>query len=301
MEGRTQFYDPDLLAHLDPVSHVSESVKIIRTNIEFSSIDKPLKTIAVTSTSQSEGKTSIIANLAITYAQVGRRVLLIDSDLRRPMVHRLFGVSNRRGLTNVLVSGREYKEFVQETLTENLYVLTSGPIPPNPAEILMTTAFGNFIETVRQDFDMVFFDAPPIAVVTDAAIISTKVDGIVYIVKSGDVDRKQLQHASALLKQVKANVIGYILNGVKEDSENYYYYYSSHYRYAAPPNDDQKKGKKKGKKTQPDNPFYLNRKPARRRQPPPQLRAPVLPELLTEEEKANKIESINRGIASEDD
>jgi Mrp family chromosome partitioning ATPase len=137
--------------------------------------------------------------------------------------------------------------------------------------------------------------------VTDAAIISTKVDGIVYIVKSGDVDRKQLQHAATLLKQVKANVIGYILNGVRADSENYYYYYSSHYRYATPPNDDQKKGKKKGKKTQPDNPFYSNRKPARRRQPPPQLRAPVLPELLTDEEKANKIESINRGIASEDD
>lgn len=301
METRTQFYDPDLLAHLDPVSHVSESIKIIRTNIEFSSIDKPLKTIAVTSTSQSEGKTSVICNLAITYAQVGRRVLLIDSDLRRPMIHRLFGVSNRRGLTNALVSGRDYKEFVQETLTENLQILTAGPIPPNPAEILMTTAFSHFIEIVKQDYDMVFFDAPPIAVVTDAAIISTKVDGIVYIVKTGEVDRKQLQHAAALLKQVKANVIGYVLNGVKEDSENYYYYYSAHYRYAAAPAEEPKKGRKKNKKTQPDNPFYSSHKPSRKRQPPPQLRKPVLPDLLTDEEKANKIESINRGIASEDD
>lgn len=301
MEGHTPHYDPDLIAHLDPISHVAESIKIIRTNIEFSSIDKPMKTIAVTSTTQSEGKTSVIANLAITYAQMGRKVLLIDSDMRRPMVHRLFGVSNRRGLTNALVSGHDYSEFVQETQTENLFVLTSGPIPPNPAEILMSAAFGKLIAAVHQDFDMVFFDAPPIAVVTDAAIISTKVDGVIYIVRAGEVDRKQLQHAAALLKQVKAHVIGYVLNGVRENSENYYYYYASAYSYKAGVEDEHTGRRRKKKKVKPaDSPFHDKRQP-RKRQPPPQLRTPVLPDILTEQEKNHNIDLINRGITSDDD
>ena len=120
-------------------------------------------------------------------------MLLVDADLRRPTAHRLFGLSNHRGLTNVLVSGRDYSEFVQQTLTENLFVLASGPIPPNPAEILMSTAFANIIEQAKNDFDMVFLDTPPINVVTDAAIVSTKVDGIVYV--SGRRRRpKALQH-----------------------------------------------------------------------------------------------------------
>ena len=298
MASRSQFYDPDLIAHLDPVSHVSETIKIIRTNIEFSSLDKPLKTIAVTSATQAEGKTAIIANLAITYAQVGRKVLLVDADLRRPMLHRLFGLSNRRGLTNALLSGRGIQEFVQDTLTENLAVLTSGPIPPNPAELLMTSAFTSLTETLKQDYDLVFFDAPPIAVVTDAAIISTKVDGIIYVVRAGNVDRKQVQHAASLLKQVKANVLGYVLNGISADSENYYYYYTSHYNYAM--TNEPGRGRKR-KKKQPDNPYYPESRPARRKQARPVLRAPVLPDPLTEGENPPKMETINRGLASEDD
>ncbi len=297
MSVRSQFYDPDLITHLDPLSHVSETIKIIRTNVEFSSIDKPLKSIAVTSTNQSEGKSVIIANLAITYAQAGRRVLLVDADLRRPMLHRLFGMSNRRGMTNVLLSDQGYEAFVQETLTDNLFVLTTGPVPPNPAEMLMSTSFATLMETLKQSFDMVFVDAPPIAVVTDAALISTKVDGMIYVVRSGEVERKQLQHATQLLKQVKANVIGYVLNGVPEDSQYYYYYYAKQQQYGLTENTPRSRTRRAKKN---DNPFYQTRK-SRRRQPLPVLRAPVLPDPLTNGQEKPKMGSINHGIASEDD
>jgi len=278
MELQNQLYDPDLVTHLDPLSHASEAIKIIRTNIEFSSIDKPIRTLAVTSTLQGEGKTAILSNLAITYAQTGRKVLLVDADLRRPTAHRLFGLSNRRGLTNVLVSGRDYSEFVQQTLTENLFVLASGPIPPNPAEILMSTAFVNIIEQAKNDFDMVFLDTPPINVVTDAAIVSTKVDGIVYVIRAGGVDRKQLQHAVSLLTQVKANVLGYVLNGIKEDADNYYYYYYGHYsaQNQETARDDAKGRRRRTQKPMSqDNPFYSA--PRTKKRNGPRLRAPILP------------------------
>ncbi|MDD4019470.1 MAG: CpsD/CapB family tyrosine-protein kinase [Kiritimatiellae bacterium] len=286
MELHSQLYDQDLVAHLDPLSHVTEAIKIIRTNIEFSSIDKPIRTLAVTSTLQGEGKTALIGNLAITYAQAGRKVLLIDADLRRPTTHRLFGLSNRRGLTNVLVSGRDYKEFMQQTLTENLFLLASGPIPPNPAEILMSATFTSIIEQAKSEFDMVFLDTPPINVVTDAAIISTKVDGIVYVVRAGGVDRKQLQHATSLLTQVKANVLGYVLNGIKEDADNYYYYYYyGHYsaQNQEPSRRDAKsRRRRKQAPTSPDNPFYSAPKKHRRNEP--QLRAPTLPNQMPGQE-----------------
>ena len=146
MELQNQLYDPDLVTHLDPLSHASEAIKIIRTNIEFSSIDKPIRTLAVTSTLQGEGKTAILSNLAITYAQTGRKVLLVDADLRRPTDHRLFGLSNRRGLNNGLGSGGDYSEFVQQNLTENLFVSASGTVPLKPADILLSALIINIIE-----------------------------------------------------------------------------------------------------------------------------------------------------------
>jgi capsular exopolysaccharide synthesis family protein len=221
----SNFYDADLVTHLDPLSLISEAFKIARTNIEFSSIDTALRTVAITSSNQSEGKTITICNLAIAYAQIGRKVLLIDADLRRPTIHKLFGLSNRRGLTNVLISGQPYAEYVQPTLTENLAVLTSGPVPPNPAELLMSISLARLLDRMKQDFDLILFDCPPIGAVTDAAIIATKVDGMIYVVRAGKVDRKQLQRASNLLKQVKARVLGYVLNGISPDTDDYYRYY----------------------------------------------------------------------------
>ncbi len=248
MEKRPLRYHQDLVTQLDPLSHVSEAFKITRTNMEFSSIDAPAKLIAVTSSNQSEGKTATISNLAVTYAQIGRRVLLIDADMRRPAVHRLFGLSNRRGLTNALISKGDYNDYVVETPTENLFLLPSGPIPPNPAEILMSDSFTHILEASRSDFDLVLVDSPPVGVVTDGAIVASKVDGVVYVVRAGKVDRRQLQRAASLLKQVKARVLGYILNGVNEDTDDYYYMYYQQDYYADQSADAGKKNKRKNKK-----------------------------------------------------
>lgn len=287
MEPHGQYYSPDLIVYLDPFSPISETFKTIRTNIDFSSIDKQLKTIAVTSTCQAEGKSTVSANLAIAYAQVDKKVLLLDADLRRPNIHKLFGLLNRRGLTSALISKRDHQEFIQETLTDNLYVLTSGPIPPNPTEMLMSAAFSSLIETLKSAFDLIIIDAPPVMGLADAVIISAKVDGMIYVVRVGVVDRKQLQYATNSLKQIKANVIGFVLNGVKQDSENYYYAYN--YNYSS----DSEKRKKKRKKTA--EPYYekgpvsQSGKITKSALQMPVLRAPTLSDRLPNEEEKSKI------------
>lgn len=225
MEQRQRNYHPDMVTHHDALSHASEAFKITRTNVEFSSIDQPLRTLIVTSSNQAEGKTGVAANLAITYAQIGRKVLLIDADLRRPAVHRMFGLTNRRGLTNALIGGGSGEEYIQDTLTENLFVLTSGPIPPNPAELLMSESMNRLLAQVKPAYDLILFDCPPVGAVTDAAIMATKVDGVLFVVRAGKVDRRQLQRSAALLGQVKARVLGYVLNGISEQMEDAYYYY----------------------------------------------------------------------------
>lgn len=163
----TAHYSPDLVTHHDQLAAASEAFKIARTNIEFSSIDRKLRSLMVTSTNQTEGKTVTIANLAIAYAQMGRRVLLVDADLRRPAVHRYFGYVNRRGLTNVLIGAGHFSEYVLPTLTENLSILPSGPIPPNPADLLMSQTMSDLVELLVSDYDLVLFDCPPVGVVTD--------------------------------------------------------------------------------------------------------------------------------------
>ena len=218
-------YNQDLVTFHDPLSMISEAFKMCRTNIEFSAIDRELKSICITSSLQSEGKSITITNLAITFAQIGRRVLLVDADLRRPSVHKLFGLSNRRGLTTMLLAGAKPDDAMQATQIENLTVLTSGPIPPNPAELLMSASMNRFIERVREEYDLVLFDSPPVGAVTDAAIIATKMDGTIFVIRAGKVERKQLQRSAELLKQVKANVLGYILNGINAGNDDYYHYY----------------------------------------------------------------------------
>ncbi len=220
--------DPSLITHLAPKSPVAEAYRATRTNIEFSGVDREIRTLLVTSTTKAEGKSTTIGNLAITFAQLGRRVLLVDTDLRRPRLHRLFGVDNRFGLTNALLARGRYQEYVKACEVKNLSVLAAGPIPPNPTEMLMSHAMQQFLEQVRQEYDHILLDSPPVAVVTDAAILATKVDGVILVVQSGRVDRKLLQRTRDLLAQVKANVLGVILNGITPDHEEYYsqYYYS---------------------------------------------------------------------------
>jgi len=235
MESRnpvTAHYSPDLVTHHDQLSAASEAFKITRTNIEFSAIGSKIRSLMVTSTNQTEGKTFTLANLAITYAQLGRKVLLIDADLRRPAVHRYFGYINRRGLTNVLIGAGHYSEYILPTLTENLSLLPSGPIPPNPADLLMSQTMSDLIEVLTAEYDLVLIDCPPVGVVTDAAIIATKVDASIFVVRSGCATRAQIRRAASLLEQVNARVLGFVMNGINEESEDYYYYYYQHANYS---------------------------------------------------------------------
>jgi len=232
-----------LIAHTNPKSPISEAYRTLRTNIQFSSLDKPLKTIVVTSSGPGEGKTTTTINLAITMAQSGSRVLLIDGDLRKPKLHKIFRVNNVIGLTNVLVNELDYTQGVSKTDIDGLEVLPAGVIPPNPSELLSSNRMKQFLAKVKQDYDFVLVDTPPAAVVTDASILSAIVDGTLLVCASGQVPIEAATRAKGLLENVNANIIGVVLNKIPINERNYSQYY--YYTYYEEDNDDNKKKSKK--------------------------------------------------------
>lgn len=213
-----------LIADLHKHSPISEQYRTIRTNIEFSSIDKQLRSFVVTSAGPGEGKSTSVANLAIVMAQNGQRVLIIDADMRRPTVHYTFSTANTRGLTNVLSKQTTLEETVQETKIENLFILTCGPIPPNPAELLNSRKMELVLEEALEQFDTIILDAPPVMAVTDAQLIASKVDGTILVTSSGKTDRDEIIKTKELLTKSKANLLGVILNNKPVDEKSYYYY-----------------------------------------------------------------------------
>lgn len=224
------FDEKTLITHTNPKSPISEAYRVLRTNIQYSSADKPLKIIVVTSSGPGEGKTTTICNLAVLFAQMGSKTLLIDGDLRKPRLHKIFGMENRQGLSNILVSRDDYLNYVKKCPIKKLDIITCGVIPPNPSELLTSNAMQQFIETVRADYDMVFIDAPPVGSVTDAAVLSTIVDGIILVAASGTVEIDALVRSKELLEKVNANIIGVVLNKLDKNSRgNYYYYYYYYY------------------------------------------------------------------------
>ncbi|WP_332695136.1 CpsD/CapB family tyrosine-protein kinase [Halalkalibacter lacteus] len=205
-------------------SPISEQYRTIRTNIEFSAVDREIKTILVTSAGPAEGKSTTAANLAVVMAQNGNSVLLLDTDLRKPTIHYTFGVANMSGLTNVLTKQGSLEELVQETKIENLSVLPSGPIPPNPAELLNSRMMGLVLERAKEMFDTIILDTPPVMAVADAQILASKCDGTILVVSSGKTEREEVKKAKVQLVNAKANILGAILNNKKIDSGSYYYY-----------------------------------------------------------------------------
>jgi tyrosine-protein kinase len=196
-----------------PRSSVAESYRTLRTNVEFASIDEPIKTLLVTSASESEGKTVTAANLAIVFAQNGRRVLLVDADLRRPGVHELFAASNVNGLTSVLRGKVEEGAVSKPTPQENLSILTSGPLPPNPAELLGSHRMRDLVTQLEGSYDLVILDSSPIHNVTDAVVLSSFLDAALLVVGAKRGRRSLLLHAHEALARANANVIGSVLNG----------------------------------------------------------------------------------------
>lgn len=219
-----------VITHTNPKSTVTEAYKVLRTNIMYTGIDKKLKTIVVTSSGPMEGKTTTVVNLAVTFAQAGNKVLLIDSDLRKPKIHRIFMLSNSSGLTNLIANHDDYYKYIRSCDIPNLDILPSGTIPPNPSELLSSNTMKQFIQDISEQYDFILLDAPPVGSVTDAAIISTFVDGTILVANSGRVEISAIKRSKELLSKVGARIIGVVLNKLdKHASDNYYYYRNDYY------------------------------------------------------------------------
>lgn len=216
-----------LIAQINPRSPISEQYRTLRTNMEFSSVDKELKTIMVTSSSPSEGKSMTTANLAVVYAQQGKKVLLIDADLRKPTVHYTFRLDNLRGLSNILVNEARLEEAAYATGINDLDVISSGPIPPNPSELLGSRRMESFIQEASKLYDYIIFDTPPVLAVTDAQILANIVDGTILVIRSGQTESELAIKAKEALEPAKAKLLGAVLNDRDKGSTTNYYYYGA--------------------------------------------------------------------------
>jgi capsular exopolysaccharide synthesis family protein len=216
-----------LITHINPKSPISEQYRTIRTNIQFASIDKEVKTLMVTSSGPGEGKSTTVANLAVVLAQQGKRVLLIDGDLRKPTVHYTFKVSNIYGITNVLTRQTTLKDTVVTTKIPKVDVLPSGPVPPNPSELIDSKSMNDLIEEAKTLYDYVLFDTPPIIAVTDSQLLAHRVDGVILVVSSGKTQIEGAVKAKELLENANAKILGTVLNAKEMKNENYYYYYGA--------------------------------------------------------------------------
>ena len=236
-----------LISHHLPKSPISEAYRILRTNLQFLNPDAPLKTILVTSSGPSEGKTTTAANLAITMAQVGSRTLIVDADLRRPMVNGVFGIPQEPGLTELLVKGGDLQKAMVSTDIENLFILPAGTIPPNPSELLSSQKMKRLIQEMKNCCDLVILDCPPVITVTDAAVLAAEADCVVLVIHSGKTDREAARRAKGLLTNVKAKIAGTVLNNISSDMlAGYSYYY--HYYYEDGQRKKGEKGKRRNKK-----------------------------------------------------
>lgn len=217
-----------LIVQDNPKSPVSEAYRTLRTNIQFSSFDNELDSILVTSTGPAEGKSTTAANLALSMAEVGKKVLLIDCDLRKPTLHKKFNISNNKGLSNLLIGQFKFDEVAQQ-YTENMCVLTSGTVPPNPSEMLASNKMKQFLEEAKKIFDFIVLDTPPVVAVTDAQLLSTMVGGVLLVVAVGQAEIGGAERAKELLDNVNANIIGVVLNKAEVSTGKKYGYY--HYYY----------------------------------------------------------------------
>ena len=213
-----------IISYNDPKSVISEQYRAIRTNIEYSNVDQNTKTILVTSSDKNEGKTTTVSNLAVSFANLNKKVLIVDCDLRNPSIHKMFKLNNIYGLTDILAKDRAVDKCIQKTELENLYVLTAGATPPNPAEILSSEKMKNLIEDLKNIYDYIFIDTPPIGLVTDAGVLSSFIDGVVLVVKSESVEKKYLEETKKKLDAVDARILGAILNSYKSEQKDYNYY-----------------------------------------------------------------------------
>ena len=222
IEGK-QYQDKIIASH-DPFSPASEAYRMIRSNIQFMSVDRPAKIILVTSPTPGEGKSTTAANLAVVMAQAGLKTIIIDADLRRPVQHQIFQVPNLGGLTDLLCSPElELNGHLRNTSVSNLQLITCGILPPNPSELLGSQRMGQLLASLKEIADVVIFDSPPAVAVTDAAVLSNRVDGVVLVTQAGKTRRDVARQAILNLQQAGANFFGGVLNRVSKKGGGYYY------------------------------------------------------------------------------
>jgi capsular exopolysaccharide synthesis family protein len=222
-------YPEKLVAARHPRSPIVEAYRALRTNVQFSTMDKPAQTLMITSPSPGAGKSVTMANLAVVMAQAGLKVIVVDSDLRRPALDKIFGLTNGYGLSNaILQDNPTLSDHLRATEVDNLWVLPSGSPPPNPAELLGSQRMEAIVEELKGQADLVLFDSPPVLAVTDAAVLSTRVDGVLVVCNAGRTRRKDAQKGVEELRRVGANLLGAVLNDMSaRQGDHYYYYYDS--------------------------------------------------------------------------
>lgn len=216
-----------LITVADSKSPISEKYRTLRTNIRFAMAGKNLQTLVVTSSGPSEGKSTTSANLASVFAQTGQNVLLVDADLRKPVVAKTFDLPNETGLSVYLSDPNvRVEEIVQPSyILDNMDIVTSGPIAPNPSELLQSNRMNQFLTDLEKYYDTIIIDMPPVLAVTDAQIVSTKVDGTLLVVREEQSTKQSVKKSVELLRQVDANLLGVVYNGSKRDEDKGYYYY----------------------------------------------------------------------------
>lgn len=215
-----------IITNINPKSPISEAYRTLRTNIEFSAFDEEIRVIMLTSAGPGEGKSTTAANLAVAFAQSDKKVIIIDADLRKPTLHHTFSKTNRWGLSNIIAGQASAKEVIAQTDIGNLDLLASGPIPPNPSELLASKRMSALLEELKQIYDIIIVDTPPALAVTDAQIMSTKCDGVVLVIDYGKVKREIAMKVKSNLEHVKARILGAVLNNIdRKNGESYYYYY----------------------------------------------------------------------------
>ena len=235
--GMPKVFDSHLVAYHAPLSFPAEAYRHLRTNVQYTHMDGPLRSVLVTSASPAEGKSTSVANLAIAFAQTERRVLLVDSDMRRPSLHRLFNVRRAPGLADYVSGKSDLDVVIQRNLLKNLDIICSGNVPANPADIAASHAMKAFIKLVTQTYDIVLFDSAPLLAVTDAAVIAREVDGTVLVVSSGGTAGPEIERALEVLDTVGGKVLGVLLNNFNPSKAfgGYYgAYHRSRYGYSYP-------------------------------------------------------------------
>ncbi len=214
---------PSLITLTDPRAPASEAYRTLRTNLIFSSLDDPLRTLVVTSPASEEGKSTALANLAVTMAQSGKRTIIVDCDLRRPSQHTIWGAAQEPGLTTMVLENLDAPPLA-DVGVENLQLLPSGPLPPNPADLLGSTRMDAIVDRLAGEADLVLFDTPPVLAVTDAALLSAKLDGVLMVIRAGSTRREDAERAKELLERLNVRIVGAVLTNATVDSRAGGYY-----------------------------------------------------------------------------